>query len=304
MKAHHPPFVALVVAAALLSGCEKPGGADKSPTVATVAGEAISEAELNLAVSRLNDLNEAQRAEARTQLLQLLVDQRLMVAAARQAGVDKDPAVAAAMAHASRQVLAEAYAERNTQTVAKPTESEVAEYYAQHPELFGQRRIYRVQELELKVDSARAAEVEAKLQSSQSMGDFINWLKEQGIEGKAATAVKPAEQIPAPLLARLARMRDGQVTLLPSRPGHMLVQQLLESQLQPVTLEQSAQAIERALLARKRKAHMEAEVKKLREAAKIEYASGFAPAAEASGDAAPVDAGKGDDKPADQPAQE
>lgn len=300
MRVHPIPFVVLAVAATLLSGCEKPGGADKNPTVATVAGETIGEAELNLAVARLNDLNEAQRAEARTGLLQLLIDQRLVVAAARQAGVDKDPAVAAAMAHASRQVLAEAYAERSTQDIAKPTEGEIAEYYAQHPELFGQRRIYRVQELELKVDPARMAEVQAKLQGSQSMGDFVNWVEEQGIEGKAATAVKPAEQIPAPLLARLAQMRDGQVTLLPSRPGHMLVQQLLESQLQPVTLEQAAQAIERALLARKRKAHMEAEVKKLREAAKIEYASGFAPAPEARDAGAPAAA----DKPADKPAQE
>ena len=107
-------------------------------------------------------------------------------------------------------------------------------------------------------------------------------------------------------------MRDGQVTLLPSRPGYMLVQQLLESQLQPVSLEQATQAIERALLTQKRKAHMEAEVKKLREAAKIEYASGFAPAPEASGDAKPetggdaaqTDADKGDAKPADQPAKE
>ena len=305
MKAHHLPLVALVVTAvALLAACEKPGGADKSPTVATVSGAAISEAELNLALSRLGNLNEAQRADARTKLLQLLIDQRLLVAAAEKAGVDKDPAVAAAMAYASRQALAEAYAERSTQGVTKPTESEVAEYYAQHTELFGQRRIYRVQELELKVDSARVAEIEAKLQSSHSMGDFINWVKEQGIEGKTAMAVKPAEQIPAPLLARLAQMRDGQVTLLPSRPGYMLVQQLLESQLQPVSLDQSKQAIERALLTQKRKAHMEAEVKKLREAAKIEYASGFAPPAEASGDAAQANAGKGDAKPADQPAKE
>lgn len=311
MKAHYIPLVALFSAAALLSACEKPGSAEKSPAVATVAGEAISEAELNLAVSRLGELNEAQRNEVRTKLLQLLIDQRLMVDAAKKAGVDKDPAVAAAMAHASRQVLAEAYAERSSQAVAKPTESEIAEYYAQHPELFGQRRVYRVQELELKVDPARTTEVEAKLQSSHSMGDFVNWVKEQGIEGKVATAVKPAEQIPAPLLARLAQMRDGQVTLLPGRPGYMLVQQLLESQLQPVSLEQATQAIERALLAQKRRTHMEAEVKKLREAARIEYASGFAPAAEASGEATPqasgdgaqADADKGEDKPADQLAQ-
>jgi len=279
MKAHYIPFVALAAAAALLSGCEKPAGTEKSPMVAKVAGEAISASELDLAVSRLGDLNDAQEAEARSKLLELMIDQHLVVDAAEKAGVDKEPAVALAMAQASRQVLAEAYAERIAKDVAKPSEDEIAAYYAQHPELFAQRRIFRVQELELSVEPARLAEVEAKLRSSHSMGDFVNWVKEQGIEGKTAMAVRPAEQIPAPLLARLSQMRDGEVTVQPGRPGHVVIQQLIESQLQPATLEQARQAIERALIAQKRKELMDAEVKKLRETAKIEYATGYAPAA-------------------------
>jgi len=279
MKTRHVPFIALTALAVLLSGCEKPTDAAKSETVATVAGDKISAAELNLALSRLGELNEAQAAEAKSKLLQALIDQRLVAQAAQKAGLDKEPAVEIAMAQASRQVLAEAYAERNFKDVAAPSETEIAEYFNQHPELFSQRRIYRIQELDLNVDASRMAEVEEKLKTSQSIGDFVNWVKEQGIEGKTATAVKPAEQIPAPLLARLSQMRDGQVTVLPGRPGHVLIQQLQESQLQPVTLEQAHTAIERALITEKRKALMEADLKKLREAAKIEYASGFAPAA-------------------------
>ena len=280
MKAHHIPFVVLAAAVVLFTGCEKPAGTDKSPMAAKVAGKTINESELNLAVSRLGELNDTQRAEARSKFLELLIDQHLVVDAAEKAGVDKDASVALAMAQASRQVLVEAYAERIAKDVAKPTESEIAEYYAQHPELFAQRRIYRVQELELKVEPAQLAEVEAKLGSSHSMGDFVNWVKAQGIEGKTAMAVRPAEQIPAPLLARLAQMRDGQVTAQPGRPGYLVIMQLIESQLQPATLEQAQQAIERALAAQKRKELMDAEVKKLREAAKIEYAADYAPAAQ------------------------
>lgn len=286
MKPYSPPLVALAAVAVLLSACEKPAGTDQSTMVAKVAGQTISESELNLAVSHLGDLNDAQEAEARSKLLELMIDQRLVVDAAEKAGVDKEAGVALAMAQASRQVLAEAYAERIAKDAATPTESEIAEYYAQHPELFAQRRVYRVQELELKVEPAQLAEVEARLGSSHSMGDFVNWVKSQGIEGKTAMAVRPAEQIPAPLLARLVQMRDGQVTAQPGRPGHIVIQQLIESQLQSVTLEQARPAIERALIAQKRKDLMDAEVKKLREAATIEYAAGYAPAAQA------------DDKPA------
>lgn len=280
MKPQHATFIALTALAVLLSGCEKPATGVKSETVATVAGDKISAAELSLALSRLGELNETQAAEAKSKLLQALVDQRLVAQAAQKAGLDKEPAVEIAMAQASRQVLAEAYAERNFKDVAKPTESEIADYYNAHPELFSQRRIYRVQELDLKVDPSRMSEVESRLKESHSIGDFVAWVKEQGIEGKTAVAVKPAEQIPLPLLGRLSQMKDGQVTVFSARPGQVLVQQLLESQQQPVSLEQAQSAIERALTAEKRKDLLEADLKKLRQAAKIEYTSGYAPAAE------------------------
>jgi EpsD family peptidyl-prolyl cis-trans isomerase len=282
MKPKHASFIALAILAVLASGCEKPATALKNEAVATVDGDKIGEAELNLALSGLGALSEAQVAEAKTRLLQALVDQRLVAQAAKNAGLDKDPAVAIAMEQASRQVLAEAYAERSFKDVAQPTEAEIAAYYEQHPELFSRRRIYRIQELELTLDPSRMAEVEAKLKSAHSMGDFVNWLKEQDIEGKSAVAVKPAEQIPATLLARLSQMRDGQVTISPGRSGHVLVQQLQESQLQPASLEQAKNAIEQALTVQKRKGMIEADLKKLRQAAKIEYASGYVPAAEAN----------------------
>lgn len=298
MKLHHASFIALTVVAALF-GCEKPDTAVKTETVATVDGDDISKAELDLALSRLGELSDAQAAEAKSKLLQALVDQRLVEQAARKAGLDKERAVEIAMAQASRQVLAEAYIERNFKDVGKPSDAEIAEYFDQHPELFSQRRIYRLQEIELNVDPSRMTEIQGRLESSRSMGDFVNWLKEQNIDGKAAVAVKPAEQIPTPLLARLVQMKDGQVTILAGRPGQVLVVQLQESQLQPVTLEQANGAISRALTTLKRKELMEADLKKLREAAKIEFASGYAPVAEAPAGTGKADSEKADEKPVD-----
>ena len=86
--------------------------------------------------------------------------------------------------------------------------------------------------------------------------------------------------------------------ILPGRPGHVLIQQLQESQLQPVSLEQAKNAIEQVLTVRKRKGMMEADLKKLRQAAKIEYASGYAPAAEANAADEKADSDKADEKPA------
>lgn len=280
MIARPVSFIAVTALALFLLGCERPNPVAKIETVATVGGDRISAVELNLAVSGLGDLDESQTAEAKGHLLRALIDQRLIAQAAKEAGLDKDPAVEVSMAQASRQVLAEAYAERNFKDVATPAEREIADYYGRHPELFSERRIYRLQELELRLDSSRLPELESQLKSSRSMGDLVSWVRQQGIRSKTAMAVKPAEQIPAHLLARLYKMEDGQVMILPGRRGHVLIQQLQDSQFKPVSLEQAKNAIERVLVAEKRKQAMEADLQKLRQAAEIEYATGYAPVAE------------------------
>lgn len=279
MKIHRALFLTVVASLfVVLPACEQPETGVKDTVAAKVDGVIISEAELNRAVSRLEKLNAAETAQARGKVLQALVDQYLISNAAQKAKLDKTPEVALAMQQAQRQVLVEAYMEQLFKNLAAPADSEIQDYYIRHPELFAQRKLYRVQELELQLDPARVAEVEAQLKQSHSLADFADWLSERGIDGKAGVAVKPAEQIPATVLARLENMKDGQVVVVPMGGERVSVLQLQGSKPQPVTQEQARDAIKRVLLAEKRKILMEAEIRKLRASGKLEYASGFAPA--------------------------
>lgn len=276
MKIRHAPLIAATALTVALSACEQPVS---SPRVAaTVGGEPISEVELNRAVSRLGSLSAAESAQARGKVLEALIDQNVVSNAAKSAGLDKDPEVALALQQAQRQVLVEAYMERLFKSVAKPADSEISDYYARHPELFSERRVYRIQEMELQMAPTRLPEVEARLRLSPNPADFAAWLRTQGIDGKAGVVVKPAEQIPSAILAQLKNMKDGQVTALATGPGQISVLQLQGSQTQPVTLDQAREAIEQVVLSEKRKSLMEAEIRKLRSSGSIEYASGFAPA--------------------------
>jgi EpsD family peptidyl-prolyl cis-trans isomerase len=260
-----------------LSACEQPETAVKNTIAAKVDGAIISEAELDRAVSRLDTLNAAETAQVRGKVLEALVDQYLISHAAQKAKLDKVPEVALAMQQAQRQVLVEAYMEYLFKNLAAPADTEIQDYYTRHPELFAQRRLYRVQELELQIDPARIAEMETQLKQSHTLADFADWLRGQGIDGKSGVAVKPAEQIPAIVLARLANMKDGQIAVAPMGENRVSVLQLQGSQLQPVTLEQARDAIKRILLGEKRKILLEAEIGKLRASGKLEYASGFSP---------------------------
>jgi EpsD family peptidyl-prolyl cis-trans isomerase len=283
MKIHRALLLAAVTALSVaLAACEQPATTAQGAMAAKVGGEIISEAELSRAVARLGKLNAAESAQARGKVLEALIDQHLVSNAARNAKLDKDPVVALAMQQAQRQVLVEAYLERLFKDLAAPADTEIQDYYARHPELFAQRKLYRVQELELQLDPARIAEVEAQLKQSRTLAEFAEWLKAQGIDGKAAGGVRPAEQIPAPMLAQLAKMQVGQVAVMPMGGNRVSVLQLQDSQPQPVTLEQARSAIERVLLNEKRKTLMEAEISKLRASGKLEYASGFAPAVAAN----------------------
>jgi EpsD family peptidyl-prolyl cis-trans isomerase len=278
MKSPSIHFAVALAVSVLLSGCEQPGTSLPDAAVAKVGNETISEFELGRAVARLGPLNATESAQARGKVLEALIDQHLVSNAARNAKLDKVPEVALAMRQAQRQVLVEAYMERLFKDLPKPTDKAIRDYYNQHPELFAQRRLYRVQELELHLAPARAGEMEAQLKKSRSLSEFTGWLGTQGIAVKSGEAVRPAEKIPAALLNQLAHMKDGQAVVVPVDGDRVSVLQLLGSQLQPVSLDQASKAIAYQIQGEKRKTLLEAELHKLRTSGEVEYASGFVPA--------------------------
>ncbi|HRK77459.1 MAG TPA: EpsD family peptidyl-prolyl cis-trans isomerase [Thiobacillus sp.] len=279
MNIHRRYFLA-AVAALSLAACEQPATTTRDSIAATVGSDVISEVELGRAVARLGEMNAAEAAQSRGRVLEALIDQHLVSHAAKKAKLDQAPEVALAMQQAQRQVLVEAYMERLFKDMAQPADTDIQDYYAKHPELFAQRKVYRIQELELQLVPARVAEVEAQLKQSRTLAEFADWLRAQGIAGKTGVAVKPAEQIAAPMLAQLSNMKDGQVVVVPMGENRVSVLQLQGSQAQPVTLEQARAAIERVVLGEKRKTLLEAEIGKLRASEKVAYASGFAPASQ------------------------
>lgn len=280
MKRRHASSLAIIALLSVtLSACEQPATTAQVTVAAKVNGEIISEAELNRAVARLDTPDAAGTGQARGKVLEALVDQRLVASAAKTARLDQAPEVALAMQQAQRQVLVEAYMEHLFKGLPAPEEAEIQDYYSRHPEWFAQRKLYRVLELDLKLDPARVAEVEAQLKQRASLTDLSVWLNEQGIASKVAGVIRPAEQIPPAILAQLANMKDGQVVVVPTGGNRVAVLQLQGTQFQPVTQAQARDSIKRVLLGEKRKALLEAEIKKLRASGKIEYAGGFAPAA-------------------------
>lgn len=277
MKSACVPFAVALAASILLSGCERPLTSLPDTPVAKAGNEAISEFELERAMVRLGPLTTTETAQARGKVLDALIDQHLVSSAAKNEKLDKIPEVALAMQQAQRQVLVEAYMERLFKDLPKPSDNAIRDYYNQHPDLFARRKLYRVQELELQLAPQRVAEMEAQLKKSHSLAEFTAWLGTQKIAATSGEAVRPAEKIPVVMLSQLVNMKNGQAVVVPVDRDRTSVLQLLDSQAQPLSLDQASDTIVHQILGEKRRTLLEAEIHKLRADGKIEYASGFVP---------------------------
>jgi EpsD family peptidyl-prolyl cis-trans isomerase len=199
-----------------------------------------------------------------------MVDQQLLVQKAVADKIDSDPQVVQTLEAARRQILAQALIQKMTANQAKPSDAELADYYAKNPALFAERRVYRLQEINVQVTPANVETVKAQLQQTKNLGDFVNWLKAQNIPARAGQSTKTAEQLPLELLPRLSQLKDGQAMTF-TVPGALNILVVAGSQSQPLTQEQAKPMIERYLGNAKKRELAEAELKKLKEKAKIEY---------------------------------
>jgi EpsD family peptidyl-prolyl cis-trans isomerase len=216
----------------------------------------------------------ASGAASSAQALEKIIDRELLVQKALQAKLDRDPQVIQAIETSRRQLLAQAYLDRAA-GAAKSTPDEVSAFYAENPALFAQRRIYRLRELVVTASADQVELVRSEAAAARDLDEVAGWLKWRNLKvGPVTGATQPAEQLPLGQLSRLASMREGEIAVFASAPGATVIQ-LVHAQDAPLTEQQAAPLIEQFIAGRKRLELAAAEVRRLREVAKIEYVGDF-----------------------------
>lgn len=277
-----PTLIAVSALALALAACggDKEGSSAKKNTqvAAKVNGEEITVHQVNAALPRLNNPTDAQAKAAAKQVLDRLVDQQLFIQKAAEAKLDRDPQVMTAIENAKREILARAYVERVMGSAAKANPDSVKEFYAKHPELFSQRRVYRLQEIALAAKGDQAEAIRKALPDMKTLQDVVAYAKANDIRYQANNQVRAAEQLPMEFAAKLAGMKDGEIVAIPGPNGFAVVQ-IAQSQSQPLDEKQATPFIEQYLQNRSKMDLAQNELKTLRGAAKIEYVGEFAKAA-------------------------
>jgi len=268
---------ALAVAALALAACGRDDGKKPASQVAVkVNKEEITVHQLNNQLAQFRNLAPEQQKAATKQILERMIDQELLVQKAIEKKLDRDPRIMQAIEANRRQILSQAYLEQLTQQATKPTADEIKKFYAERPELFSERKIYRLQELAIpQREGVTSATLEEEIKKAKSLNDVVAWLKSKNVPFNANSTVKSAEQLPLDVLPRLAKVGVGQVMLLPAQQGFLLVQ-VAAVESQPLDEKQAQPFIEQYLANQKRVALAQDEVKGLRSTAKIEYVGDFA----------------------------
>lgn len=222
------------------------------------------------------------RGDARGALDQL-VAQELLVQAAMDRRLDREPNVLSALEAARREVLARAYLARADAAAGQPSPAEVADFYAGNPALFTERRIYTLRQLRFNLDApagaARAApeeapELEARLRSawdrSHRWESLVEAAQEGGAHAIGSTEIVPAERLPLDQLAEFQRLGEGAVRIS-REDNRLLAQQVVRIEREPMSLETARPMIATYLAMQRRERAEQTELGRLRAAAKIEF---------------------------------
>lgn len=267
--------LALVLLAALgLGGC---GGDRKSASqvAAKVNKGEVSVHQINFVLQRTPGISQERLPEAKKAILERLIEQELLVQAADDKALDRDPQVLQMLEAARREVLSRAYLARVAAGVPKPDAREIADFFERQPQLFANRKIYKFDEIVLQGRPANWAEIEKALLPTKSIQEAATVLRERGMDAPVATNVTRAtEQIPLALVPAFDRHREGDVVIY-QQPPNIVIAQIVSMRPEPVDEKRAGPVIEQFLLNTRRAEAVQAEVKRLRETAKITYVGEF-----------------------------
>lgn len=283
------PVLLGVVVAGLLVGCGSKEGSGKpaSQVAVKVNAEEVSVHQLNDLLARSGNIPQDQVKSATATAVERLIDQELLVQQAKDRKLDRDPKVMQSLEFARREILARAYGDQVVSAASRPTDSQIDAFYDENPALFSKRRIYSLQELNIRVEAERFDEVRSRLQSGGNVQQLTAWLTEQNIPFSASAGTKPAEQLPLDLLKNLGQLNPGQA-VASRTPTGTLVFFVAGARDEPIDRAKAKPFIETYLLNQARAELAKTEIKRLRDVATIEYIGNFKPDAAPAVKAAPA----------------
>jgi EpsD family peptidyl-prolyl cis-trans isomerase len=261
-----------------LSACGNQDDKNENTEVAAKVGtEEILVRQINQVTNRISTTDTSpQLAQAMNrEVLEKLIDQQLAVEQATDKKLNRSFKVVSQIEAARSEILARAYMQLIASAVPKPTAEELKKYYAEHPQLFSERRIFNVQEIVVPTAAGVADHLRQLIATGKSIEEATVWLKGKDIKFDGGNATRTSEQIPLELLTQIHALQDGQSVVIDT-PQTITLLRLTSSQLSPVTEATALPRIEQFLVNQRADEAVAANLKQLRANTKISYMGDYA----------------------------
>jgi EpsD family peptidyl-prolyl cis-trans isomerase len=266
----------VVVGLSSCGGGSEPGSkAPQGQVIARVAGEEITQRELTLELRNLQMTDpEAMRAAERTALA-AIVNRKMFAKAAREQKLDDQAEFQLSQRRAEEVLLAQAYQSQVAAKIPRPTRDDAEKYIAAHPNSFGERKFYIVDQIQFELGSNRKKL--DSFQSLRSMEDVEAKLLNEGIEYRRVPNSIDARSMPPKVVDQIAKLPKGDVFLLPG-PNMVLVNTIREERIIPFTGEAAITHAQQLIMSERINKAMSAEVDALRKkAGNVTYQKGYGP---------------------------
>lgn len=264
-------LVTVLLSTALLAGCgHKAADSAKTQVVAKINGKEITIHEVNQYIAQSAQLDGTPE-QIRQHAIDAVIDQNLLLQAAKQAQVDRDPNVLQSLLASNKNILINAYLARQSTQLPPPTDAQILAYYQAHPALFADRKLYHLDQINIQANEEQQTKLLTALRNSATVGNFITWLKIQRIPFDEIPTIKAQEDMNERERMPLLKIKVGDAAITNRDQDAIGITMLTATQPQPIALENARLKVSQMLTEAARQQKIADMVKAYRHQAKIEY---------------------------------
>ena len=243
-------------------------------TVAVVNGQEITLSELNFELGLANIPEGSDKSATRSQILQSMIDRRLLAAQARQDGIDTTPDFISRKRRGEEDLLISMALMRRLKSAQVPSARETDAYVASHPAMFANRELWDLAQVQYQ--APKDAAIQSEIEKTHAFANLLTILQKHGIAGVQQKNRLDTAVVPAELFQKISSLPQGEPFIV--RVGDRAIASVIVArEAKSVVGDQARPIAANALRKEQGAKDMANRVSGLRKAAKIDYKPGFAP---------------------------
>lgn len=261
---------------------------DKKPTgqiVAVVNGEEISQSELNQEIQGANIPAGADKKAVMRDVLQRVIDRRLLAQAAKDQGIDRDPAYVSMQRRMSEELLVQMSAKKASDSIKVPDAAAIDKFVSENPAMFGQRMKLKLDQIAFEMP--RNPEALKQFSNDHSLEAVAATLTRLNMKYQRGAGAVDTGTIAAPMLKQIEALPPGEPFIVPVQ-GKVVASVITGREPIALTPEQIRPLAVESIRSKELSGIGTSRIKDARTKAKIEYAPDFAPKAAPPAPAAPT----------------